>query len=451
MQAYEFYQLHTEQAIELIVCTEVAGLSPSWQSLCAAQQFKAGLGEVVIIGNDSGQVVHVLIGQGSGTPAQAIAHAMTYLPRGVYKPQIPLPLNAQVMWSLAQYRYDQFKPRDSAAFRILCTTEEHLPVVLAEASAIFLVRHLINQPANVLGPIGLAQALNDLAQQHGAEYTQWVGDELLTDNFPAIHAVGRAAAEPPHLLKLTWGNPAHPHVTIVGKGVCFDSGGLDIKPSAGMRLMKKDMGGAAISMGLAHWVMSVQLPIYLQVWIPAVENAIGTSAYRPGDILTMRNGLTVEIDNTDAEGRLILADALVKACEQPPELLIDFATLTGAARVAVGTEISAFFTADETLATAIQQLGQTTGDSTWRLPLHTGYKNMLDSSIANLINSSPSSYAGAIIAALFLAYFVPASISWVHFDIMAWNVSNKPGRPEGGEAMGLQTMAAYLMQRYGQH
>jgi leucyl aminopeptidase len=362
---------------------------------------------------------------------------------------VPLPLSAQVMWSLAQYRYDQFKKRDASHFRLLSISDADRPRVLAEAEGIFLVRELINQPANVLGPEGFSRAFSALAEQHGAEYQQWVGEELLAANFPAIYTVGRAATEQPRLLQLTWGQPSHPRVTLVGKGVCFDSGGLDLKPSAAMRLMKKDMGGAAHVLGLAHWLMSIQLPIRLEVLVPAVENAISASAYRPGDILTMRNGLTVVIDNTDAEGRLILADALVKACEQPPELLINFSTLTGAARVAVGTEIAAFFTPDEDLAGAIAKMATTVGDAMWRLPLYSGYLSMLDSSVADLANSSPSSYAGAIIAALFLQRFVPAGIPWLHVDMMAWNVASKPGRPEGGEAMGVAAVANYLIQRYG--
>ncbi len=455
MRAQDFYQADADQAIQLVIYTvsnwreRMGAIPASVHQQLTLQQFQGALGERAFVGDAAGKLTEVYIGQGNGTVAQAIAHAVTHLPHGVYQAQQALPRAAQVMWSLAQYRYDHFKQRDSASFRLLSIDSAELPAVLAEAEAIFLARDLINQPANRLGPEGLAHAVAALAQQHGAEYKQWVGEALLTDNFPAIHAVGRAAAEEPRLLQLTWGDPSRPRVTLVGKGVCFDSGGLDLKPSAGMRLMKKDMGGAAQVMGLAHWLMRIKLPIYLQVLIPAVENAVGPRAYRPGDILTMRNGLSVEIDNTDAEGRLILADALVKACEKPPEILIDFSTLTGAARVAVGTEIAAFFTPDESLAAAIQRVANTVGDAVWRLPLHAGYNSMLDSNVADLLNSSPSSYAGAIIAALFLQHFVAPEVAWVHFDVMAWNVSSKPGRPEGGEAMGLQAMAAYLIQRYG--
>lgn len=299
-----------------------------------------------------------------------------------------------------------------------------------------------------MGPKQLAGVVAKMAAQWDASYEEWVGDELLDANFPAIHMVGRAAVNKPRLLSLTWGNSGHPRVTLVGKGVCFDTGGLNIKIGDWMRLMKKDMGGAANVLGLAEWIMASQLPIQLRVLIPAIENVIGPEAFKPGDIVTMRNGLTVEIDNTDAEGRLVLADALVKAAEDKPELIIDFATLTGAARVAVGTEIAAMFTNDESMALALADASAQVCDPIWRLPLFAPYDTMFSSSVADMTNSSPSSYAGAITAALFLQRFVAASTSWVHFDIMAWNLSNKPGKPEGGEAMGIRAIAHYLTKKY---
>jgi leucyl aminopeptidase len=250
-------------------------------------------------------------------------------------------------------------------------------------------------------------------------------------------------------LSLTWGNEQHPRITLVGKGVCFDSGGLDIKSASGMRLMKKDMGGAAHAIGLAQWIMASGLPIRLHLLVPAVENSVGPDAFRPGDILTMRNGLTVEIHNTDAEGRLILADALVKACEEQPELLIDFATLTGAARVSVGTELSALFTNKDQLAEQLMEASQHAADPIWRLPLFAAYEELLRSSCADLANATDHPYAGAITAALFLQRFIKPSIPWMHFDIMAWNLSSKPGKPEGGEAMGLHAVAYYLLKAYG--
>jgi leucyl aminopeptidase len=300
-----------------------------------------------------------------------------------------------------------------------------------------------------MGPHHLAEVAQQMANSCNAHFEQWVGDELLEANFPAIHAVGRASVHAPRLISLTWGNDLHPHITLVGKGVCFDSGGLDIKPSSGMRLMKKDMAGAAHVLGLAQWIMQQQLPVHLQVLIPAVENSIGPNAFRPGDVITMRNGLTVEVDNTDAEGRLILADALVKACEEKTGLLIDFATLTGAARTAVGTEISAMFCNDEQLAAHITQSSTQVLDPVWRLPLFAGYEDLLNSSVADMTNCSASPYAGAIIAGLFLQRFVTKDTSWLHFDMMGWNVGSKPGKPEGGEAMGLRAVAHYLSQKYG--
>jgi leucyl aminopeptidase len=453
MQAQEFYQTTTEQAIALVLISKancssfLEGSSSEVRQAFLLQQFKGKLGDVVVLGDEQ-RCVSAYIGQGDGTDALAVAHAMPHLPAGVYAPDVPLSMRAMVVWSLAQYRFNRYKFREIQRHALVVSKEE-LPDVLAEAASIFLVRDLINTPGNDMGPDALAGALKSLAEEHGATYEQWVGPALLQHNYPAIHAVGRAAAIAPRLAQLTWGEETHPRVTLVGKGVCFDSGGLDIKPSSGMRLMKKDMGGAAQVMGLAKWLMMLKLPIRLQVLIPAVENAIGSRAYRPGDVLTMRNGKTVEIDNTDAEGRLVLADALVKACEEKPAVLIDFATLTGAARVAVGTEISALFSNDDALAEGILAAAQDVGDAVWRMPLFPGYASMLDSTIADCVNSSPSSYAGAIVAGLFLESFIDKGTAWAHFDLMSWNLSSKPGKPEGGEAMGIQAVAAYLIERFG--
>lgn len=450
MQANRFYQTKKDHALPLYCLTKtasLASLSAFEQNCLAAQKFKGNIGEVVVISDHDGNPSHVYIGSGDGQDILAIASAVNRLPSGCYLAPTGLAKGACLVWSLAQYSFDKYKTNDTQP-RILVVDEPVLSDIFLESKAIFLVRDLINMPTNDMGPEEMADVVRSIASEHGAEFSQWVGDELLRDNFPAIHAVGRAAAAAPRLLSLTWGDETHPRVTLVGKGVCFDSGGLDIKPSSGMRLMKKDMGGAAQVIGLAQLLMSHRLPIRLQVLIPAVENSIGSNAYRPGDILTMRNGLKVEIDNTDAEGRLVLADAMVKACEDKPELLIDFATLTGAARVAVGTEISAMFSNDEALAQALTASAVEVNDPVWRMPLFAGYASMLDSSIADLANSSASSYAGAITAALFLQRFVKEPVSWVHFDVMAWNVGNKPGRPEGGEAMGMMAMGHYLINRY---
>lgn len=407
------------------------------------QQFRARPGDVALLAEEK----IACIGAGDGNLAQALAQAATRLPPGCYALEDTLPSFALSSWSLAQYRFDRYKKQDLEP-RVLILDKAALKTVRSEAAAVFLVRDLINTPTNDMGPDELATQVRNLAQRFDAGYEEWVGDELLQARFPAIHMVGRASAKAPRLLSLTWGDKQHPRISLIGKGVCFDSGGLDIKPSSGMRLMKKDMGGAANALGLAQWIMDNKLPVRLQLLIPAVENAIGPDAFRPGDIVTMRNGLTVEIDNTDAEGRLILADALVKAGEETPELIIDFATLTGSARAAVGTEIAAMFSNDDALAQALSESSAAVNDPVWRLPLFASYESMLDSSVADMVNSTASAYAGAITAGLFLKRFVPAKTPWLHFDIMAWNVSNKPGKPEGGEAMAIRAVADYLQKKY---
>jgi leucyl aminopeptidase len=453
MYADQFYQPSTETTVPVTLLTQPQSsdtqrLSDNARHNMQIQAFHGKSGEICLIHDDKGDLCQVFIGLGHQDDAHAIAQAVTKLPAKSYVFTEPVSSYAMLMWSLSQYKFDRYK-ENLAAPRVLALQATEFASTVAEAEALFMVRDLINTPANDMGPAEMADALASIAYTHQAQFEQWIGDELISDNFPAIHAVGRASATPPRLLSLTWGEESHPKVTLIGKGVCFDSGGLDLKTSPNMRLMKKDMGGAAQVIGLAKLLMARELPIRLQVYIPAVENAIGSNAYRPGDILTMRNGLTVEIDNTDAEGRLIVADALVKACEESPELIIDFTTLTGAARVAVGTEISAMFTNSENLAESLTQAAEKTHDPIWRLPLFKGYNCMLESSVADLVNSSPSAYAGAITAALFLQHFISNNIPWVHFDIMAWNLKSKPGKPEGGEAMAIRAVADYLIKTYG--
>lgn len=422
---------------------------PDYDRNCLkAQQFTADIGQFVIIHAPTAEIATIYAGQGDGNIKRALALLATQLPAGLcYQLQNPVSVNTLLIWALAQYRYDQFK-KNILNPRQLCLTAEDYEKILPLVDMVYCIRDLINAPTNVMGPEQLEEAARALAARFEADFQVCAGEALLTHNFPAIHAVGRASEYSPRLLSFTWGDPTQPRVSLVGKGVCFDSGGLDIKPAQAMRLMKKDMGGAAHVLGLASWIMQTQLPVYLEVLIPAVENAIGSNAYRPGDILTMRNGVTVEIDNTDAEGRLILADALVKACEGNPDLLIDFSTLTGAARVAVGTEISALFTPHCHISQALQESGELMDDPIWPLPLHQGYATMLESNVADLSNCHPSSYAGATVAALFLQRFVAEPIDWVHFDIMAWNIANKPGRPEGGEAMAVLAVTDFLQKRY---
>ena len=454
MRADDYYQTGTEKTIPLILLTTAdclggfVDLTVFERNCLAAQQFAGNLGDIGIITDKDGNLSNIYVGAFENTTdVLAMANVATRLPSGRYVVEKPLSHAAMVVWSLAQYQFDKYKACDVAP-RMLSVQRQDLPAVLAEADAVFLVRDLINTPTNDLGPQELADVLSNLAHEHGAEFKQWVGDDLLKDNFPAIHAVGRASAAAPRLLSLVWGDEKHPRVALVGKGVCFDSGGLDIKPSNGMRWMKKDMGGAAHAIGLAKWLMTHRIPIRLQVLIPAVENAVDGEAYRPGDVLTMRNGLKVEVHNTDAEGRLVLADALVKACEDKPELIIDFATLTGAARVAVGTELSAMFANDDALAKALSESACTTNDPVWRMPLYEGYAELFDSSIADFSNAADSPYGGAITAALFLQRFVTPGVPWAHFDIMAWNLSSKPGRPEGGEAMGMRAVGEFLRRKY---
>ncbi|KTD65059.1 leucyl aminopeptidase family protein [Legionella shakespearei] len=453
MQADLFYETHSDRAIPLYLISQMQWeegmdtLTPMERNCFATRQFKGKSGDYCFINNADGMIDKAYIGSGTGAQESALAQAALLLPPGSYRLQEKLSQKAAVNWGLAQYRFVAYKHYDLQP-RLLLVDEAELHDVLALTQAIYLVRDLINKPTNDMGPAEMASVVDQLAQTHNAEFKQWVGDELVKENFPAIHAVGRASAAAPRLLSLTWGNQTHPRVTLVGKGVCFDSGGLDIKPSSGMRLMKKDMGGAAHVIGLAQWIMQKKLPVRLQVLIPAVENSIGSDAFRPGDILTMRNGLTVEIDNTDAEGRLVLADALVKACEDNADLIIDFATLTGAARAAVGTEIAAMFSNNDALAESVMQASQKAADPVWRLPLFAGYEDLLNSNIADMANSSSSPYAGSIVAALFLQRFISKATPWVHLDVMAWNTSSKPGRPEGGEALGFKAIAEYLLHTY---
>ncbi|KTC90889.1 leucyl aminopeptidase family protein [Fluoribacter dumoffii] len=454
MQAKLFYETQSDRAVPLHLisqdqCEErISMLASAEQNCLALHQFKGKIGDSCFVQNADGLIDKVYIGTGDGNQFQALANAALMLPPDVYQVEGQCTQEAAMNWALAQYRFEAYKKQEVKP-RVLLVHPDHLNDLLALTQAQFLIRDLINKPTSDLGPKELAEVVEQLAKTHRGQFKQWIGDELLKDNFPAIHAVGRASKSAPRLLSLTWGDEKSPHITLVGKGVCFDSGGLDIKTASGMRLMKKDMGGAAHAIGLAQWIMTRNLPVRLQVLIPAVENSIGPDAFRPGDVLTMRNGLTVEVHNTDAEGRLVLADALVKACEDSPDLLIDFATLTGAARVSVGTEIAALFTNNDHLAAEVTAASHKAADPVWRLPLFAAYEELLRSNVADLANSSDHPYAGAIVAGLFLQRFITKSIPWLHFDIMAWNLGSKPGKPEGGEAMGLRTVAEYLLRVYG--
>ena len=354
-------------------------------------------------------------------------------------------------WLLGQYKFDRYLTNETPRGpRVLLTTDvAQIDSIVREAEAVALVRDLVNTPAADMGPGDLEAQAAALAKAHDAVLTVTKGHDLET-SYPMIHAVGAAAAREhsPRLIEIEWGNPTHPRLAIIGKGVTFDSGGLDIKPSSGMRLMKKDMGGAAHALALAQLIMQARLPVRLHMLIPAVENAIAGNAFRPGDILTSRKGLTVEIANTDAEGRLVLADALTKASESNPVLIIDFATLTGAARVALGPDLPATFGNDNALTDDLLAAAKDVNDPLWRLPLHDGYAEMLKSDIADLNNAPDGGFAGAITAALFLQKFVSTATPWLHIDTFAWRPSAKPGRPKGGEALGLRAVWAMLQARF---
>ena len=360
---------------------------------------------------------------------------------------------AAMSWELGGYSFDLYKPAKREPATLLLAPGAAARRGLMLAAAIASTRDLVNTPAEHMGPAELAEAVRLVAKQHGARFKQVVGDKLLAQNFPAIHAVGRAATREPRLIELNWSRPKggakDPLLTIVGKGVCFDSGGLDIKSADGMRLMKKDMGGAANALGLAQLVMALELPVRLQLLIPAVENAIAGNAYRPGDVFKTRAGLHIEIGNTDAEGRVILCDALAYGAEHKPALMIDMATLTGAARVALGAQLPALFSRKMEQARELVDMGLALHDPVWHLPLWRDYHGGIESEIADIVNTGRSALAGAINAAIFLEDFVPAAQDWLHLDLFAWNDQARPGRPVGGEAQSLRTLLAYLEKRFG--
>ncbi len=374
------------------------------------------------------------------------------LPAGNYRLASGAPGAATLGWLLAQHRFDRYRTSDEPTVgpRILLTGDaKRVDRDVREAAATALVRDLVDTPASDLGPAELEAAVRALGEASTARVEVTQGDPLEI-GFPMIAAVGRGAARDraPRLIELHWGNSQHPRIAIVGKGVCFDSGGLDIKPASGMRLMKKDMGGAAHALALAQLIIAERIPVRLHLLIPAVENSVSATAFRPGDVIASRRGLMVEIDNTDAEGRLVLGDALTRAGEEQPELIIDFATLTGAARVALGPDLPALFANHDGLAADLLGAGQAAADPLWRMPLWDGYDEMLKSSLADLANASESPMAGAVTAALFLRRFVPPGVAWAHLDTFAWRAAAKPGRPKGGEALGLRAVFAALAARY---
>jgi leucyl aminopeptidase len=417
----------------------------------AAAQFQAKAGEFALIPGEAADDWSVAIGAADTPGVWDLAGAVARLPEGTYRLTENAPGQTALGWLLAHYRFDRYLPSaEPLPQRVLLTPE---PASIAEvvrlAEATALVRDLVNTPAADMGPADLQRAAEGVAKAHDAKLTITKGHDLEI-GYPMIHAVGRAADKhhAPRLIEIEWGNPAYPRIAIIGKGITFDSGGLNIKPGGSMRLMKKDMGGAAHALALASLVMAARLPVRLHMLIAAAENAISGDAFRPGDILTSRNGLTVEIDNTDAEGRLVLADAITRAGEDNPELMIDYATLTGAARVALGPDLPAMFCNNHDLARALSEASVKCHDPVWRLPLWSGYEDMLKSDVADIANSSESGMAGAITAALFLRKFVGGNTQWAHFDTFAWRSAAKPGRCKGGEALGLRAAYEMLKLRY---
>lgn len=352
-----------------------------------------------------------------------------------------------IAWGLGAYQFTRYKKPTRAPAQ-LYVSEKNLPHVSNIVEAIYQVRDWTNTPTDDMGPTEFADVTKKLAKEFDAKFTQIIGEDLLKQNYASIYTVGRASDDEPRLLDLRWGKTSHPKVTLVGKGVCFDSGGLDIKPSAYMLLMKKDMAGGAHVFGLARMIMKAKLPICLRVLVPVVENVISGNAYRPGDIIKSRKGLTIEVGNTDCEGRVILADALAEAASEKPELIIDITTLTGAARVALGTELPAVFSNNDKVVNEVIKHGEKVSDPMWRLPLYALYREYMNSPIADINNNTNEPYAGAITAALFLKEFVPDEIPWLHFDMMAWNLRPRPGRPQGAEAMGLRALFSYLSAVY---
>ena len=426
---------------------------PALRRLAESARFRAAGGDVLVVPAADGAPAAVLAGRGDGPfDCWAAARIAEALLAGHYRIDGPLAAAeeeaAALGFALAHYRFSLASTAEEPARRLLLVGEAARMAALREARAIWRVRDLVNMPANRLGPEALVAEVAALARRHGAELAVWRGEALREAGFPAVHAVGAAGAEPPHVASLRWGEEDAPALSIVGKGVCFDSGGLDLKTAQGMRLMKKDMGGAAHALALAELVMAEALPVRLHLVIPAVFNAVDARAYRPGDVIATRKGLAVEVGNTDAEGRLVLADALAFADEDEPDLLVDFATLTGAARVALGPDLPALFTRDDELAAALLAAGRERADPLWRLPLHEPYAEDLKSEIADLGNIAGHGFAGAILAALFLDRFVDRSRAHAHLDIYAWNGRARPGRPTGGEAFALRAMHAVLRARF---
>jgi leucyl aminopeptidase len=430
------------------------GLSAPGRQFALANGFTAKPGKCLILPSTDGQIAQVIFGLDEETSKSrdpfSAGSLPGLLPPGIYRfANTPHDTRlATLAFALGSYRFSRYRKAEISDIKLVPPDGIDVADITRMAEAAGLARDLINTPSNDMGPEELAQAARELATRFGASFNCVIGDDLAR-NFPLIHAVGMASTRAPRLIDMSWGDPAHPKVTLVGKGVCFDTGGLDLKPSSGMLIMKKDMGGAANVLALASMVMDAKLKLRLRVLIPAVENAVGGNAFRPLDIFKSRKGLTVEIGNTDAEGRLVLADALALADEEKPDLLVDLGTLTGAARVALGPDLPPFYTNDETLALNLAACARRENDPLWRLPLWPAYDAWLDSKVANVNNAPSGGFAGSITCALFLQRFVEAAKSWLHVDIYGWTPSAKPARPEGGECQAARAIYKLLGERYG--
>ncbi|NOR32334.1 MAG: leucyl aminopeptidase family protein [Sulfitobacter sp.] len=416
----------------------LGGQPASVSSWIAANSFTGALGQALVFPTADGSVQMAVAGYGTETSRKRgrfhLAGAAAKLPKGAYRLETDLPqetlANETLGWLLSAYRFDRYVKSAPMQAELIAPDGVNADLLIALASGEMLTRDLINTPASDMGPPDLEKAARDLAKAHGADISVVTGDDLLAQNLPMIHAVGRAADRAPRLIDMRWGKSGK-KLTLVGKGVCFDTGGLNLKPSASMGLMKKDMGGAATVLGLAHMIMATGMNIQLRVLIPAVENSVSSNAFRPQDILTSRKGLTVEINNTDAEGRLVLADALALADEEKPDQIISMATLTGAARVAVGPDLAPYFSDSQTFVSALEKAAETHADPVWRMPFHTPYETMIEPGVADLDNAPSGGFAGCITAALFLRRFVTDS-PYAHFDIYGWQPTAAPARPKGG-------------------
>jgi len=434
------------------VTNTLSALPEAQRQWAGANGFRGEAGSLMVLPGSTGAIAGVLVGWNPSEPIWALGGLSEVLPVGSYALATALPRDpasrVALGWAMGAYAFTRYKRRSRASAELVWPAEADRAEVERLARGICLTRDLINTPAEDMGPAELASAAETIARERGASCKVLVGDALLQNNYPMIHAVGRGSARAPRLMDLTWGDPAAPKVTLVGKGVCFDSGGLDLKTAQGMRMMKKDMGGAATLLGLASVIMEAGLPVRLRLLIPAVENFVSGTSFRPLDVIRTRKGLTVEVGNTDAEGRLILCDALAEADSEQPALLIDAATLTGAARVALGPDLPALFTHDDGLAAALLGAGSAESDPFWRMPLWRPYRKLLESKVADLNNVSESGFAGAVVAALYLADFVAPTTPWAHIDTYAWNAATRPGRPEGGEALGLRALYTAIKAKF---